>query len=99
MSGTTEEFDDVAELSSLVSVLRVVDVGVPVRTVVVVEAALWTGCAISTATRLANPPKPAAAATALLRLSVRSRARRSASARAVDVLGSVMASSSFWLPV
>jgi hypothetical protein len=58
------------------------DIGEPGRAAVVVVALLrrvvvavdvpWCGCAIRTATRLANPPNPAAAATALLRLIVRS---------------------------
>jgi hypothetical protein len=67
-------------------VVGVLDVVVGLCTVVPVEAALVVGCAMSTATRLANPPNPAAAATALLRLSIRSRARRSAAARAAGVV-------------
>jgi uncharacterized lipoprotein YajG len=73
----------VTELSSLVDVP---DCTVEVAVLVVVVAVfdvLCAGCAIKTATRLANPPTPAAAATALLRFSARSRDRRSASDRAL----------------
>jgi hypothetical protein len=95
VSGTTvvvdepeepDELDESLDVLGAGSVVGVLDVLAGLCTVVPVEAALCVGCAISTATRLANPPTPAAAATALLRLSSRSRARRSASARAAGVV-------------
>jgi hypothetical protein len=80
VSGVTVVVDDVVPVSLVLGcgvvvvdeVDDVVGVAVPVEAVDVVPEA-----PTSTATRLANPPTLAAAATARLRRMVRSRARRS----------------------
>jgi hypothetical protein len=113
VSGTTVTVESVELLlddeSSDVRVVAVEDLPLVVLGLVV-DVVWCVGWATRTATRLAKPPNPAAAATALLRLSMRSRARRSAWARALvgraaaegwssGLPGLVMAGSSVSVPV